>query len=104
MFGSDLCDHSNMYIVVKGTITVNVTVNAAGYNRKVILNNCTPFTACITKINNTFTSNAEDIDTVIPLHNLLEDNINYSKISESIWHYYRDGSNIPRTYLEAFNF
>ena len=52
-----LCDYSDMYILLKGTIIVPNTV-AAGVavnntNKKVVFKNCTPFTDCITKINNT---------------------------------------------------
>ena len=37
--------------------------------------------------------NAEDLDIVMPLHNLLEYNDNYSMTSESLWNYYRDEVN-----------
>ena len=34
--------------------------------------NCTPFTDCINKINNTQIDNAKDLDVVIPMYNLIE--------------------------------
>ena len=40
------------------------------------------------KINNTFIDNGEDLDIVMPIHNLLEYNNNYSMISWSLWNYY----------------
>ena len=57
MIRSSLCDYSDAYILVKGTIIVpNAT--AAGMavndtNKKVLFKSCAPFTSCITKINNT---------------------------------------------------
>ena len=57
MLRSSLCDYSDAYILVKGNITVNNTAadGAAGNNtnKKVIFENCAPFTNCISKINNT---------------------------------------------------
>ena len=40
--------------------------------KKVIFKNCTPFTNCISEINNTQGNNAKDIDIIINLYNLLE--------------------------------
>ena len=45
MIRSNLCDYSDAYIHVKGTITVLNTETAAATNnrnKKVILKNCTP--------------------------------------------------------------
>ena len=57
MLKSSLCDYSDAYIVVKGTITVNNTAaadaDANNTNKKVIFKNCAPFTNCISEINNT---------------------------------------------------
>ena len=47
----------------------------------------------IIKINNTFSGNAEDLDIVLPMYNLLEYSDNYSMISRSLWNYYRDEIN-----------
>ena len=47
----------------------------------------------MTKINNTFIGNAEDLDIVMPMYNLLEYNNNYSMTSGSLWDYYRDKVN-----------
>ena len=65
MLRSNLCDFSNAYIVVKGTITVNP--NEANYNKKLVLKNNAPFTSCILKINNTLIDNPKDLDTVMPV-------------------------------------
>ena len=90
MLRSTLCDYSDAYILVKGNITVNNTAAAAASaanntNKKVILKNCAPFTNCISKINNTEMDNAEYIDIVMPMHNLIEYSDNYSKTSGSLW-------------------
>ena len=76
MLKSSLCDYSDAYILVKGTITVNNTAAADAHannaNKKVIFNNCSPFTNCIIEINNTQVDNAKDIDIVMPMYNLTE--------------------------------
>ena len=73
MIRSSLCDYA--CILVKGTITVPNTAGDAAVNntsKKVIFKDCAPFTSCITEINNTQVDNAEDIDIVMPMHNLIE--------------------------------
>ena len=94
MLKSSLCDYSDAYILVKGTITVNDTavadVDANNTNKKVIFKNCAPFTNCICEINNTQVDNAKDIDIVMSMHNLMEYNNNYSKTSGSLWQYCKD--------------
>ena len=53
---SSLCDYSDVYILVKRTITVNITATAAAdannANKKVIFKNFAPFTDCKSEINN----------------------------------------------------
>ena len=70
MLKSSLCDYSDAYILVKGTISVNNTAAAGAgannTNKKVIFENYTPFTNCISKINNTQIDSAKDIDIVMP--------------------------------------
>ena len=46
--------------------------------------------SCISKINDVLVENAEDLDIVVPMYNLLEHSKNYSKTSASLWNYYRD--------------
>ena len=57
MLKSSLCDYIDAYILVKGTINVNNTAaagaDANNTGKKVIFKNCTPFTNCISEINNT---------------------------------------------------
>ena len=63
MLKSSLCDYSDAYILVKGTISVNNTAaagaNANHTNKKAIFKNCAPFTKCISEINNTQIDNAK---------------------------------------------
>ena len=94
MLKSSLCDYGDAYILVKGTITVNNTAaadaDANSTNKKVIFKNCAPFTNCISEINNTQVDNAEDIDVIMPLYNLLESSPAYEKTSGSLWQYCKD--------------
>ena len=55
-----------------------------GMNRQVILKTNSPFISCISKINGVSVENAEDLDFVMPMHNLLECSKNYSKTSASL--------------------
>ena len=94
MLKSSLCDYSDVYILIKGIITVNDTAaadtDANNTNKKVIFKNYAPFTNCISEINNTQVDNAKDLDTVMPMYNLIEYTDNYSKTSGSFWQYCKD--------------
>ena len=95
MLRSHLCDFSDAYIVVKGNITVakktfttddidppnntaaNVTAtNTANNNafgdKKLVFKNNAPFINSISKINGVKIDNAENLDVVMPMYNLLE--------------------------------
>ena len=91
MLRSSLCDYSDTYILVKGNISVNNPAAdgaaANNTNEKVIFKNCAPFTNCISKINNTQIDNAEYIDIVMPMYNLIEYSDDYLKTSGSLWQY-----------------
>ena len=82
MVRSDLCDFSDVYIVIKGYITLTKTdgrglINIR--NRFLAFKNNAPFTNCISKINNVLIDNVEDLDVVMPMYNLLEYSKNYRK-------------------------
>ena len=85
MLRSDLCDYSDSYIVVK--LIMNVVEETK--SQLTIIT----FHLCISKINTTFLDNAEDLDFVMPMDDLLEYSDNYSKTSGSLWNYYRDEIN-----------
>ena len=74
---------------MKGTITVEGNNDDKKRNKNLTFKNNAPFRSCVSKINNTFIDNAEDIDIVMPMYNLLK----YSEIIltlGSLWNYYRD--------------
>ena len=92
MLRSDLCGFSDAFIVLKGKISITNPNNNA-YDKKLAFKNNAPVASCISKINNTFIDNAEDLDVVMPMYNLLECSKNYSKTTGSFWNYYRDEPN-----------
>ena len=94
MLRSDLCDFSDAYVVVEGNITVT-DPDGAKRNKNVAFKNDRPFINCISKINDVLTNNAEDLDVVMPMQNLLEYIKNYRNTTGSLWNYYRDESSNP---------
>ena len=48
---------------------------------------------CISKTNNTFIENTENLDNVMPMYSLLEYRNNYFMTSGSLWNYYKDKVN-----------
>ena len=80
MLRSHLCDYSDAYILVKGTITVAGNNPRDKQNRPVILKNNAPFDSCVTRINGELIEDADDLDIVMPMYNLLEHSKNYRKI------------------------
>ena len=116
MFISDLCNFSDAYIVVKRNITVtkktftaddidasnNTAANVNATNtandnafgdKNLVFKNNAPFINCISKVNGAKVDNAEDLDIVMPMYNLLEYSKNYKKTTGSLWNYYRDEPN-----------
>ena len=87
---SNLCDYSDAYILVNGTITVTGNHPRDRQNRQLILKNNAPFISCITRINGELIEDADDLDIVMPMYNLLEYSKNYRKTIGSLYNYYRD--------------
>ena len=93
---SSLCDYSDAYILVKGTITITgagadaAARQADERDKGIAFKNCAPFTNCITEINNKQVDNAKDTDIVMPMYNLIEYSDNYAKTTGSLWQYFRD--------------
>ena len=80
MCRSDLCDYADAYISVNGMITVTAPAGANirdKKNRPLILKNNAPFVSCISRINGELIENADDLDIVMPMYNLLEYSKNY---------------------------
>ena len=96
MLKSSLCDYSDAYILVKGTITINergadaAARQADERDKGVAFKNCAPFINCISETNNTQIDNAKDLNIVMPIYNLIEYSDNYAKTSGSLWQYFRD--------------
>ena len=86
-----------MRILVKGTITVTAPgVNNGANNirdkknRPLILKNNAQFVSFITRINGELIEDADDLDIVMSMYNLLEYSKNYRKTIGSLYNYYRD--------------
>ena len=86
MLRSDLCDYSDAHVVVKGKIIFTNLDNDA-HDKKVALKNNASFLSCISKINNN--DNAEDLNIVMPMYNLLEYSKIYKKTTGSLWDHYK---------------
>ena len=87
MLRSDLCEFSDTHIVVNRDISLEVDDDANKHDRNLVFKNNASFINCITKINGIKVDNAEDLDVVIPLYNLLEYSKNYKKTRGSLWNY-----------------
>ena len=90
MLRSDLCDHADAYVLVNGTITVAGNQPRDRQNRPVISKNNAPSISCIARINGELIEDAEDLDIVMSMYNLLEYSKNYRKTIGSLYNYYRD--------------
>ena len=77
---SSLCDYSDAYILVTGSITA-LPNNAA---TQVVFKSCAPFEKCITEINETFIDKTDLINITIFMYNLIEYSDNYSDTSRSL--------------------
>ena len=84
MLRSDLCDLSDAYIAMKGTITVTRTTSRSRKNRPLAFKNNAPFISWISKINNMLIYNAEDLHVAMLRYNLIEYSKNYRKITGSL--------------------
>ena len=71
-------------------------------DKGITFKNCAPFTKCINRINNTQIDNAKNIDTVMPMYNLIEYSDIYSKTSRSLLQYYKDEPNDSIADSESF--
>ena len=123
MLRSDLCDFNDTYIVVKGNIIVdkkifttndfeapnNTAANATATNaannnafgeKRLVFKNNASFINCTSKINGVKIDNAEDLDVVMPMYNLLEYSKNDRKTTGSLSNYHRDQ---PSSGIDANN-
>ena len=85
-------DYSDAYIFVTG----DIAATNSDANTKVAFKNCAPFTKCITHINDE-NDDADDVDIVMPMYNLIENSDNYSDTSGSLWQFKRGESSVTST-------
>ena len=110
MLRSNLCDYADAYTLVNRRITITgaeddgAAILADEIDKAVTFKNCVPFTKRISRINNTDINNAQDIDIVMSMYNLIEYSDNYSKTSGNLWQYYRDDPNNNIANSESFKF
>ena len=74
MLRSSLCDYSDVYILVKGTITFLNTGTAAApdnRNKKLIFKNSSAFTNYLSEINNKEIDQVKDIEVKISMYNIV---------------------------------
>ena len=82
------------YFNAPNNTTANATANDNVLGeKKLVFKNNAPSINCISKINGVKIDNAEDLDVVIQMYNLLEYSKNYRKTTGSLWNYYRDEPN-----------
>lgn len=85
MLKSNLSDYNDVNILLKETITMAgagahaVTPWSDERNEQVILKNCGPFINCVSQIHNTQVDNAEYLNIVMPVYNVIECSVNYAK-------------------------
>ena len=82
----NLCDYTEAYILVDGTIRAANALNAT----RLALKNCASFTKCNLEINDEHVDMAENLDIVIPMYNLIEYSDNYQDSSATLYQYKRD--------------
>ena len=71
------------------------------YDRKISLKNSAAFFNCILKINNQLIEDAQDLDIVMPMYNLLYSSKNFRKTTGYFWNYYLDKPNSSYTYVAS---
>ena len=78
MLISSLCDYSDACILVARDITItgsgadDATKQSDKRNKGVVFKNCTPFTDYISEINNAQNGNANNLNVVVLMYNLIE--------------------------------
>ena len=82
--------YSDAYIIITG----NIMAEGGDANTRVTLKICAPFTKYIIHINDEHVDNADNLDIIMPMYNLIEYGDNYSDTSGSLWQFKRDEQNM----------
>ena len=90
MLKPSLCNYSDAYILVKGTVTVLNTAAVNNANREVTFKTYSPFTDYISEHNNALVDNAKNIDVIMAIYTVMEYSDNYLKTFIRLWQYYSD--------------
>ena len=107
---SSLSSYSNAYILVSGNRTVvgagsdDAAIATDRNNKPTIIKNFAPLSDSISETNNAQVDNAEDLNDVILMYNLIEHSDNYSKTSRSLYQFCRFEPNNVITESESFKF
>ena len=107
MLKSSLCDYSDAYLLVNRTATISgvgadtAARQADERNREVIFENWTPFTSCISKINDAQANNAKVLN-AMSMYNLTDYSDDYSKIPGTLWLCYIHEPNATLADSESF--
>ena len=80
---SNLCDYKDTSILEGGYVITEAHIHVT----EAAFKNCAPSTKCITKID------AEDLDLVTPMYNLLEYSSNYFNTTGNLWVCSKDEAN-----------
>ena len=106
MLKLSLCDYSEGYVLVSGTISAadisDAGAAASNANKRVTFKNCTPLIDWISEINSPQVDNTKDIDIVMPMYNSVEYSDNYLKRFGRLWRYYVDVASLNN--VAVFNF
>ena len=78
-------DYNDPYILVRG----DISFVGRGITQ-VAFKNCVLFTKCITKTDGTTIDDAENLDLIMPMYNLIEYSSNYFETTGNLWFYFKD--------------
>ena len=87
---SSLCDYSDAYILVTGSIPAT----CGDTNTKVAFKNCAPFIRCLIHINDQRIDTAKNLDILMNMYNLFKYSDNYAWSSASLFQFKRDEPNM----------
>ena len=87
---SNLCGYSDAHILVTG----HITATRGNANTRVAFKNCASFTKCMIDINDEHVDNADHLDIIMPMYNLIECSDNYSDTSGTFLQFKRDKQNM----------